>query len=121
MRCQKTARRNNNMDSLCTRHHVSDNTALHAKRHEDCDSNQNPEDISVLHVYSSYPLWVFVSEITRDCSVTDRTVRKWISTNRFPKPDGNLNGRCFWLRETYTSWQAKVRSGIYSKSSNLHM
>lgn len=81
-------------------------------------SLDNPRDLVTLPYKSA---WVFVPEITRDCAVTDRTLRKWISQSRFPQPDGNLHGRCFWRRDTYRSWQSQVLSGLYAKSSNLCM
>jgi hypothetical protein len=62
---------------------------------------------------------VFMSEITRDNGVTDRGVRKWRMTGKFPAPDGNLNGRNFWRRSTYRQWQADVLAGKYHKASNL--
>jgi hypothetical protein len=34
---------------------------------------------------------------------------------RFPPPDGNLNGRNFWLRATYERWRSEVLSGRYSQ------
>jgi hypothetical protein len=64
--------------------------------------------------------FVFMSEITRDCDVTARAVRKWQANDRFPTPDGNLHGRCFWRRDTYSTWQAKVLAGAFAKSSNLN-
>ena len=64
--------------------------------------------------------FVFMSEITRDCDVTARAVRKWQANDRFPTPDGNLHGRCFWRRETYSTWQEKVLAGAFAKSSNLN-
>lgn len=57
--------------------------------------------------------FVFMAEITRDLKVTDRGVRKWISTERFPRPDGNLNGRNFWLTSTYQRWKSDVLAGRY--------
>jgi len=62
---------------------------------------------------------VFMSEITRDNCVTDRGVRKWHKTGKFPAPDGNLNGRNFWKRSTYRKWQADVLDGKYRRPSNL--
>ena len=55
------------------------------------------------------------SLITQDNNVTDRCLRKWIATGRFPAPDGNLNGRNFWLRSTYERWKADVLAGKYSQ------
>jgi hypothetical protein len=62
---------------------------------------------------------VFMSEIVRDNAVTDRGVRKWQANDKFPRPDGNLNGRNFWRRATYCLWQADVLAGRYSRTSNL--
>jgi hypothetical protein len=62
---------------------------------------------------------VFMSEIVRDNAVTDRGVRKWQANGKFPRPDGNLNGRNFWKRPTYRQWQADVLAGRYSRRSNL--
>lgn len=53
--------------------------------------------------------------ILKDVCITDRGLRKWIAGGIFPKPDGNLNGRNFWKRETYKRWQADVLAGKYAK------
>ena len=76
-------------------------------------------DYSSLSVSNEPSPFVFMSEITRDCDVTARAVRKWQASGRFPMPDGNLHGRCFWRRTTYSAWQAKVLEGAFAKSSNL--
>lgn len=62
---------------------------------------------------------VFMSEITRDFDITDRGVRKWIATDKFPPPDGNLNGRNFWKASTYRQWKSDVLAGKYQRPSNL--
>lgn len=58
---------------------------------------------------------VFTSEITSDVCIGDRGLRKQVATGRFPAPDGNLNGRNFWLRSTYERWKADVLAGRYSQ------
>jgi hypothetical protein len=58
---------------------------------------------------------IYTANIIRDNSITDRCLRKWIASNRFPPPDGNLNGRNFWLESTYARWQADVLAGRYSQ------
>jgi hypothetical protein len=63
--------------------------------------------------------FVFMQQIRTECQVTDRGVRKWIAKGRFPKPDGNLNGRNFWLAETYAQWKAEVLDGKYQLQSSL--
>ncbi len=45
--------------------------------------------------------------------VGDRCLRQWIAKGRFPAPDGNLNGRNFWLRSTYERWKAEVLDGKF--------
>jgi len=57
---------------------------------------------------------VWSHEIRRAEGIGDRGFRKWIAAGRFPLPDGNLNGRNFWLRSTYLRWKADVLSGRYS-------
>jgi hypothetical protein len=52
-------------------------------------------------------------DIRADNSITDRCLRKWVELGRFPAPDGNLNGRNFWLRSTYEQWKADVLAGRY--------
>jgi hypothetical protein len=47
--------------------------------------------------------------------VTDRCLRKWVALGRFPAPDGNLNGRNFWLSATYAAWRADVLAGKFSQ------
>ena len=44
---------------------------------------------------------VWSSDIRRAEKIGDRGFRKWISEGRFPRPDGNLFGRNFWLRATF--------------------
>jgi hypothetical protein len=51
---------------------------------------------------------VYASRILADNGVTGRCLRKWVSAGRFPKPDGNLNGRNFWLTATCRAWEADV-------------
>jgi hypothetical protein len=63
--------------------------------------------------------FVYMSEITRDLKVTDRGVRKWIAGDRFPPPDGNLNGRNFWKASTYQKWKSDVLAGKYGRQSTL--
>jgi hypothetical protein len=58
---------------------------------------------------------VYTADITRDNSCTDRCLRKWIATDRFPSPDGNLNGRNFWLWRTYEHWKQDVLAGKYRR------
>jgi hypothetical protein len=57
---------------------------------------------------------VYTGDITADNRITDRGLRKWVASGRFPPPDGNLNGRKFWLLSTYQAWQADVVAGRYS-------
>ena len=54
-------------------------------------------------------------EIRRAENIGDRGFRKWVAIGRFPAPDGNLNGRNFWLRSTYERWKADVLAGRYAK------
>lgn len=58
-------------------------------------------------------LWSF--DIVRDNRISDRCLRKWISSERFPRPDGNIAGRNFWLRSTYRQWQTDALAGRYSQ------
>jgi hypothetical protein len=58
---------------------------------------------------------VYARRITDDNGVTGRALRKWITDGKFPQPDGNLNGRNFWLAETYSRWKADVLAGKYSQ------
>jgi hypothetical protein len=58
---------------------------------------------------------IYSADVTSDNNITDRCLRKWIVNGRFPPPDGNLNGRNFWLPETYRAWQADVLAGRYSQ------
>jgi hypothetical protein len=63
--------------------------------------------------------FVFMAEVTRDCDVTARAVRKWLEKGHFPQIDGNLHGRNFWRRETYHCWQVEALAGRFAKPSNL--
>lgn len=45
--------------------------------------------------------------------ITDRCLRKRIAAGKFPRPDGNLNGRNFWLLGTYRRWKADVFAGKF--------
>jgi hypothetical protein len=56
---------------------------------------------------------VWSVNVRADLSITDRCLRKWVSIGRFPQPDGNLNGRNFWLRSTYERWKMEVLAGRY--------
>jgi len=58
-------------------------------------------------------LWA--ADIRRPENIGDRGFRKWIATGRFPPPDGNLNGRNFWLKSTYEHWKSEVLAGRYAK------
>jgi hypothetical protein len=62
---------------------------------------------------------VWSSDIRRAEKIGDRGFRKWISEGRFPRPDGNLFGRNFWLRATYEQWRADVMAGRFRRRSNL--
>ncbi len=63
--------------------------------------------------------FVFMYEITHDLKMTDRGVRKWITAGRFPRPDGNLNGRNFWKASTYRRWKADALAGKFDRPSTL--
>jgi len=39
--------------------------------------------------------------------------------DRFPPPDGNLNGRNFWKASTYQKWKADALAGKYGRQSTL--
>ena len=56
---------------------------------------------------------VFSPEICLDYSVTDRALRKWVATGRFPVPDGNLHGRNFWFARTVRAHKAEVVAGRF--------
>lgn len=62
---------------------------------------------------------IFVHRIMADTGVTDRAIRKWIAKGTFPEPDGNLNGRNFWLRDTYRQWQTDVLAGKYTQKRSF--
>lgn len=64
-------------------------------------------------------MFVFARQILEDQQITDRGLRKWIAQERFPRPDGNLNGRNFWRPETYKHWQEDVLKGKYRRVSHL--
>ncbi len=58
--------------------------------------------------------WVFIGEIEKDLQMTDRGVRKAIAGGRFPKPDGRLFRRNFWLRSTYNAWREDIMAGKHA-------
>lgn len=58
---------------------------------------------------------VYTDRITADYDITDRSLRRWIREGRFPKPDGNLNGKHYWRRSTYRDWQRNVLAGKYGR------
>ncbi len=58
---------------------------------------------------------IFMSKITRDLERTDRSIRQMIAAGRFPRPDGKLNGRSYWLLSTYLMWRRDVAAGKYSQ------
>ena len=55
------------------------------------------------------------ADICQAENIGGRCLRKWIAARRFPEPDGNINGRNFWLRKTYDRWRADVMAGKYSQ------
>lgn len=59
---------------------------------------------------------IWSREILDAENIGDRGFRKWVASGRFPKPDGNLNGRNFWLRSTYESWKVDVLAGHYAQN-----
>lgn len=61
-------------------------------------------------------LRVYAGHITTENAITDRCLRKWISAGKFPRPDGNLNGRNYWLADTYRQWIADVAAGKYRRA-----
>jgi hypothetical protein len=58
---------------------------------------------------------IYMSRITADNNVTDRSVRNWIARGVFPQPDANLHGRNAWRLETYRAWQTDVMAGKFKK------
>ena len=58
---------------------------------------------------------IWSSRILQDNDISDRSLRNWVVAGKFPPPDGNLNGKNFWLRETYQQWKADVLAGRYSR------
>jgi hypothetical protein len=58
-------------------------------------------------------LWA--ADILHTENICDRAHRKWVKNGRFPPPDGNLNGRNYWLRATYERWRAEVTAGRYAQ------
>jgi hypothetical protein len=62
---------------------------------------------------------IYSADVTSDNNISDRCLRKWIVAGRFPAPDGNLNGRNFWLASTYARWQADVLAGRYSQQRRV--
>jgi hypothetical protein len=57
----------------------------------------------------------YTATICAEVDITDRCLRKWTVRGYFPAPDGNLNGRNFWLRSTYERWRSDVLAGRYAK------
>jgi hypothetical protein len=57
---------------------------------------------------------IYMPDIRADNRVTDRCVRNWIASGRFPPPSGNLNGRNFWTLDVYRQWQAELQAGKYA-------
>lgn len=55
-------------------------------------------------------------DIQRATRISERCLRNWVVAGRFPKPDGNMAGRHFWRRSTYTQWQTEVLAGKFSQS-----
>jgi hypothetical protein len=56
---------------------------------------------------------VYTADITRDNRITDRCLRKWIATGRFPAPDSNIGGRHVWLNSTYRRWREEMLAGAH--------
>lgn len=59
---------------------------------------------------------VWGTYLRRMIGVCDRALRQWIARGQFPAPDGNVNGRNFWLRSTVERWRADVTAGKYAQA-----
>jgi hypothetical protein len=59
---------------------------------------------------------VWGADLRRAIGVCDRALRQWITRGQFPAPDGNVNGRNFWLRSTVEQWRADVTAGKYAQA-----
>ena len=46
-------------------------------------------------------------EIAEMLNLTEATIRTYISTGRFPKPDVQLFKRNYWKKETIETWLTK--------------
>lgn len=56
----------------------------------------------------------FIDRVTELLDIAPRTVRLWVKEGRFPKPDGNVSGRNFWLESTLLRWQTAAIDGRFS-------
>lgn len=45
--------------------------------------------------------------------VSNRCLWTWIGNGKFPVPDGDLQGRRFWLRSTLRRWKQAALEGRY--------
>ena len=57
------------------------------------------------------------SEICALYNITDRCLRSWIATGRFPRPDANMNGRNAWFAETVDRHRAAMLAGQFARTN----
>lgn len=62
---------------------------------------------------------IYTSEICRNYGITQRGLRKWIATGKFPRPDVNLHGRNAWYARTAEAHRVAVDEGFYRRDKRL--
>jgi predicted DNA-binding transcriptional regulator AlpA len=63
---------------------------------------------------------VYTSHILSQLGISDRSLRRRIKDGRFPRPDGNVHGRNFWLMSSYTRWVAEAKAALTCRLSSDH-
>jgi predicted DNA-binding transcriptional regulator AlpA len=60
--------------------------------------------------------FIYTNHILAHLGISDRCLRKWVKDGRFPRPNGNLHGRNFWLISIYRRWVAAVMAGRFGRA-----
>lgn len=59
---------------------------------------------------------VWATDIRQALAIGARCLNGWMARGKFPPPDGNVNGRRFWLRSTVEQWRTDVAAGKYAQT-----
>jgi len=58
-------------------------------------------------------------EVCTIFSITDRTLRTWVSVGKFPQPDTNIGGRHLWRAATVNAHIARAMAGEFAVEKHV--